>query len=69
MSVRKWHYGKIVILWAWGGVVAALSLTLFMSQPVESSPVAHLVEVVLVLLITAALSIITWHWLGGKEPS
>jgi hypothetical protein len=67
MPVRKWHYGKIVILWIWGGLVAGLSLTLFMSRPVETSPVAHLIEAVLFLVTTVALSFVTWHWLGGKE--
>jgi len=67
MPIRKWHYGKILILWIWGGIVAGLSLTLFMAQPVETSPVAHLIEAVLFLLIAGSLSTVTWHWLGGKE--
>jgi hypothetical protein len=67
MAVRNWHYGKIVILWAWGGFAAALSLSQFMAQPVDHSPFAHLFEVGLFLLIIGALSILTWHWLGGKE--
>jgi hypothetical protein len=67
VSIRSWHYGKLVILWVWGGLVAAVSLSLFMAQPAETSPVAHLLEAVLFLIASGSLSILTWHWLGGKE--
>jgi hypothetical protein len=67
VAIRNWHYGKIIILWAWGGLSAALLLTQFMAQPVEGAPLAHLLEFCGGLIILATLSSITWHWLGGKE--
>ena len=67
MAIQKWHPGKLMILWAWGGVGGALALTRFLSRPVEDSPVEHLVEFILILLALLALSAITWHWLGGRE--
>lgn len=68
MSIRKWHKGKLIILWAWGVASAALALTDFMMRPVQSAPVAHLVEILIVLLTLLALSAVTWHWLGNREP-
>ena len=68
MSIRKWHKGKLVILWAWGVASAALALTDFMMRPVQSAPVAHLIEILIVLLTLLALSAVTWHWLGDREP-
>jgi quinol-cytochrome oxidoreductase complex cytochrome b subunit len=67
--VRKWHYGKLIILWSWGGLVAALLLTQFMTQSVANSPLTHLLEIGCFLIIVVTLSVLTWHWLGGKESS
>lgn len=69
MSIRKWHAGKLIILWAWGGLVAALALTDFLSRPVQSAPLLHLFELLLVLLCLLLLSAVTWYWLGGKESN
>jgi len=67
MAIRKWHPGKLIILWTWGGVAVALALTNFLTRPVASSPLVHLLEFAFVLLTLLALSAITWHWLGGRE--
>ncbi len=67
MSIRRWHWGKIVILWAWGGLIVALLLTKFLSQKAELDPVASSLSFFGSLLILAALSIVTWLWLGGKD--
>ncbi len=69
MSISKWHPGKLIILWAWGGVAAGLALADFMSQPVRSAPLLHLLEFLAALLILIALSVITWLWLGNKESA
>jgi hypothetical protein len=67
MSLRTWHAGKLVILWAWGGLAAALLLTQFIGEPVRSRPLSHLFELGGSLLVLIALSIVTWRWLGGRE--
>ena len=67
VAIQKWHPGKLIIVWAWGGIIAALVLTLFLSSPVKDAPVEHLVELVFVALALLALSGVTWHWLSGKE--
>lgn len=67
MSVQRWHWGKLVIVWAWGGVAAALLLTIFLSAPVEQNPFGALVSLTGAIAILAALTAVTWRWLGGKE--
>ena len=69
MSIRKWHPGKLIILWTWGGVATALALTDFLNRPVRSAALLPSVELVFVLLCLLVLSGITWHWLGGRESS
>ena len=69
MSIRKWHPGKLIILWTWGGAAAALALTDFLTRPVPAAPFLHLLELIFTVLCLALLSAITWHWLGGRESS
>jgi hypothetical protein len=47
----------------------ALALTQFLGSKVESSPIAHLLELLIVLLILLGLSVVTWKWLGGRESN
>ena len=65
--VRRWHWGKIVILWAWGGFIAALLLARFLSSPATNSPALSAVALLSSIVILIALSVATWIWLGGKE--
>ena len=67
MSIQRWHWGKLVIVWAWGGVAAALLLTIFLSAPVEQNPLGALVSLIGAIAILAALTAVTWLWLNGKE--
>lgn len=66
MSIRRWHVGKLIILWAWGGVGAALLLTDFRSGSVSAEPLRYLLELLIALAILAALTIVTWRWLGER---
>lgn len=67
MRISKWHPGKLIILWSWGALFAALALTSFLSTPVARSPILHLVSLLTAILILVALSGITWKWLSGRE--
>lgn len=67
MAVEQWHWGKLVILWAWGGTFAALLLTLFVLEPVQQAPTRSALSLVLTVALLLALTGITWRWLGGKE--
>jgi hypothetical protein len=67
VAIEHWHWGKLVLLWAWGGTLAALLLTLFVVEPVENSPARSALSLALTIALLLALSAITWRWLGGKE--
>jgi hypothetical protein len=67
MRIRRWHWGKIVILWGWGGVVVALLLTTFLSQRADADPAVASLCFLGSILILGALTVVTWLWLGGKE--
>lgn len=67
MAIQQWHWGKLVLLWAWGGTLAALLMTLFVVEPVENSPARSALSLALTIGLLLALSAITWRWLGGKE--
>jgi len=67
MRISKWHPGKLIILWSWGALLAALALTGYFVTPVSVSPRLHLGELLLAIVILATLSGITWRWLSGRE--
>jgi hypothetical protein len=67
VSIRRWHWGKIVIVWAWGGVLVGLLLTNFLSSPATQSPARSTVTFLGSLGILVALTALTWTWLGGRE--
>lgn len=67
MSIQKWHFGKLIVLWSWGGLFSALALTDVMTAKSSESPGFHLGELVVVVIVLIVLSVITWRWLGGKE--
>ena len=69
MPIRRWHWGKIAILWAWGGLVVALLLTSFLTQQADLDPTISSRSFVGSVLILGALTIVTWLWLGGKEKA
>ena len=69
MAIQRWHWGKIAILWAWGGLVAALLLTSFLTQQADLDPTNSSLSFAGILLILGALTFITWRWLGGKEKA
>jgi hypothetical protein len=67
LSITRWHWGKIAIVWAWGGVFAALLLTRFLSSPANEAPILSAITFISSLGVLIALTAITWKWLGGKE--
>ena len=67
VSIQRWHWGKIVILWAWGGVLVALLLARFLSQKADTAPTVSALSFLGSLLILGALTIVTWLWLDGKD--
>jgi hypothetical protein len=67
VPIGRWHWGKLVILWAWGGVGGALLLARFLSAPADASPMTSAFAFLGSFTVLVGLSIITWIWLGGKE--
>jgi hypothetical protein len=65
--IHRWHWGKLVILWSWGGVLSALLLTNFLSTPPRQHIAQSLATFLGALAIVTALTMVTWVWLGGKE--
>lgn len=62
--VKNWHYGKIVLLWAWGAAISFFSFNFLQST---ESFVLGFPLILLIAGIPIILSIITWKWLGRKE--
>jgi len=66
LVIRKWHSGKIILLWIWG-----IALILLILRRLESAQ--NIVTIFLLILgtfaIPLALSVVTWKWLGGKETN
>jgi len=69
MGIRQWHWGKLVILWAWGGLIAAPLLYRFLTQPVQVDPVMSSVGFFGSLAILILLSAVTWRWLGDRKDT
>lgn len=65
--IQRWHWGKVVILWSWGGAIVAVLLTRFLSQEASIDPTVSSLSFLGSLVIVAILTIATWVWLGGKE--
>ena len=69
MSIRKWHHGKLIVLWSWGAFIAAIALTDVKTAKADQLTFFRLFELLFILVMLVALSIVTWIWLGGKEDS
>jgi hypothetical protein len=64
MAIRKWHVGKIVILWAWG-IAACVVLIQVVLRTKDFVPGFILIGALLAVLFS--LTVITWKWFTGKE--
>lgn len=70
MSVRSWHPGKLVLLWAWGAVLVVVAFTVLSGMETPTSGLGLALGFVLIVAlvgIPAVLSVLTWVWLGGRE--
>ena len=64
MAIRKWHVGKVVLLWLWGLALCALIVSLLKRTTtfIIGFPLIGLLFAILV-----SLSVVTWKWFSGKE--
>jgi membrane protein YdbS with pleckstrin-like domain len=69
MTIKTWHWGKIVMLWAWGAAVIIIDL--YMLKENMAALTKHVLlgfaVLTLLLIIPVSLSVLTWRWLSGKE--
>ena len=68
MPIKKWHYGKLIILWAWTALLVGLflqGLESLSDAPGSTWPKFALIVSMGTLLV--AMSMITWKWLTGKQ--
>lgn len=65
-GIRRWHYGKIVLLWAWGIALCVAIIQVIINTGTENF-VRGFILIGLLFAILISLSVITWKWLGGKE--
>jgi hypothetical protein len=68
-NLRNWHWGKIVIVWAWGGMLVIALLRVFLTTPAAEKPGLAASTLIAALIVLIALSSITWMWLSGKESN
>jgi hypothetical protein len=64
VSIRKWHYGKLILLRALGVLVC---VGVVFTIPHANSFVVGFPLIALIPTILIWLSVITWKWLDGKE--
>ena len=65
MPIKKWHIGKIIILWVWGILLVTLCYSQAISK--EMPPFPGILYVIGIFVIPVALSVVTWRWFGGRE--
>lgn len=65
--LQRWHWGKIVIVWAWGGMLVAILLREFLATIAAAEPGWAAFTLFAGVAGLAALTAMTWIWLSGKE--
>ena len=64
MAIKRWHVGRIVLLWMWG---IAISTVLISVISRTQNFVPGFIYLGALLLILVALTVITWQWFGEKD--
>jgi hypothetical protein len=63
-TIKKWHRGKILLLWIWGIVLTTFSVDLLRS---EEQIISGFILILIIIGIPVILSVMTWVWLTGLE--
>ena len=64
MDIKKWHYGKLIILGIWSIVILYLCIQFL--EKIENLFLGFFI-IIIIIAIPVTFSIITWKWLSGKE--
>ena len=73
MPIKKWHPGKIALLWVWGLVLIWLALRALGKTPSAADNLLGMLSgitlIAAIIGIPVILSVVTWKWLSGKEQN
>jgi hypothetical protein len=71
MAIKRWHAGKIVMLWAWGAALVLVDLQALKEfrQFLTEHVLVGFTFLALLLLVPLTLSVVTWRWFSGKETA
>jgi hypothetical protein len=67
MQIKKWHPGKLVILWLWSGGIAVWLMSLSQTVDIKSAQYMYLASLMAAIAFLVLPTVITWVWLGSKE--
>ncbi len=73
MGLKRWHWGKLLMLWLLTPFVMGILFSFGDNVPVlhkPTNPLLIAVDILIVALILAVpvtMLIVTWKWLSGKE--
>ena len=66
-TIKKWHSGKILLLWIWGLVIIIFSVDFIRSDEQVEQVFLGNFFIFIIVAIPVILSIMTWIWLTGRE--
>lgn len=65
MKIRKWHFGKLIIIFTWSSVLEIILYSIAISD--KTRAVLGILVSIGLFVIPIILSVIMWIWLSGKE--
>ena len=67
MPIKKWHYGKLVILWGWTILLIGLFLKYLEELQAHNRTLWQFTLIILMGGLLITMSVVTWKWLTGNE--
>jgi len=66
--IKRWHRGKLVILWTWASIAFIAAITEFLKADTHKGKSSELLlEITFILIVPFLLSVLTWYWVGNEE--
>lgn len=66
--IRRWHRGKLIILWTWASIAFIAALTEFLKADTRKGKSSGLLlEITFIVLVPFLLSVLTWYWVGNEK--
>ena len=67
MRIAAWHYGKLIILWAWTALLVCLIFYGGVDVLANGSTGKKLTILLAMGILPVGMSIVTWKWLTGRQ--